>query len=194
MKKINPGAYVEAKKLFSQPIAAQSVINDIINAMGITANYVININNDDKKGFVPMDKYIKLVNQLSETKIKIKELASKKNNENEINPKNCNISIISEEFSEFIKNNELDNNIKIFDDNKNNKINLNNSDDTNKYLEKYIDDLESKIEKIKNFIKLLIKEMNYTNNLNNILYNLMITSGFNDQEAIFIIQEKQNSK
>lgn len=37
-----PGAYTEAKKLFSQPIAAQSIINDSINAIGLTANYVIN--------------------------------------------------------------------------------------------------------------------------------------------------------
>lgn len=36
-----PGAYTEAKKLFSQPIAAQSIISDAINAMGLTANYII---------------------------------------------------------------------------------------------------------------------------------------------------------
>lgn len=36
-----PGAYIEAKKLFSQPIAAQSIISDVINAMGLTANYII---------------------------------------------------------------------------------------------------------------------------------------------------------
>ena len=36
------GVYTEGKKLFSQPIAAQSIINDCINAMGLTANYIIN--------------------------------------------------------------------------------------------------------------------------------------------------------
>ena len=84
-------------------------------------------------------------------------------------------------------------NIKIFEENKNNKINLNNSNDTNKYLEKYIDDLENKIEKIKNLIKILVKEMEYTSKINNILYNLLIVSGYDDQQAISIIQEKQKS-
>ncbi len=37
-----PGVYYEAKKLFSQPIAAQSIISDTLNAMGLTANYIIN--------------------------------------------------------------------------------------------------------------------------------------------------------
>ena len=36
------GMYTEAKKLFSQPIAAQSIISDTMNAMGMTANYIIN--------------------------------------------------------------------------------------------------------------------------------------------------------
>ena len=35
------GMYTEGKKLFSQPIAAQSIISDCINAMGLTANYII---------------------------------------------------------------------------------------------------------------------------------------------------------
>lgn len=34
--------------------------------------------------------------------------------------------------------------------------------------------------------------MEYTNNLNNTLYNLLIVSGYDDQEAVFLIQEKQN--
>ena len=36
------GMYTEAKKLFSQPIAAQSIISDTMNAMAMTANYIIN--------------------------------------------------------------------------------------------------------------------------------------------------------
>ena len=35
------GMYTEAKKLFSQPIAAQSIISDTLNAMGMTANYIM---------------------------------------------------------------------------------------------------------------------------------------------------------
>ena len=37
-----PGMYTETKKLFSQPIAAQSIINDAINGMCLTANYIVN--------------------------------------------------------------------------------------------------------------------------------------------------------
>jgi len=146
-----------------------------------------------------MDKYIKIVNQLNEAKKKINELTSEKNNNKNIflnqEIKNFNISGISEEFSAFIKNDEnMGGSIpRILDENKNNKINMNNSDDTNKYLEKYIDDLENKIENIKNLIQLLIKEMHYTNNIKNTLYNIMIVCGFNDQEAISIIQEKKKS-
>ena len=36
------GMYTEAKKLFSQPIAAQSIINDIFNGIGLTCNYIVN--------------------------------------------------------------------------------------------------------------------------------------------------------
>ena len=161
------------------------------------------INNDpgDKKGYISMEKYIKIVNQLSEAKMKINELM-KKAKENEIKNVNLNIqeinsnnnvSAISEEFSDFIKNDE-NGNMKIFEQNKdkNNNNNNINLDDTNKYLEKYIDDLEGKIGKIKNLLKILIQEMEYTNNLNNTLYNLLIVSGYDDQEAVFLIQEKQN--
>ena len=148
-----------------------------------------NDNSKDKKGYVSMDKYIKIVNQLSESKMKINELVSEKNNKNKI-IKNLNESEVSLEFSNFLKN--VDNE-KMFDENKISKNNLNNSNDTNKYLEKYIDDLENKIEKIKNLIKILIQEMEYTKNINNILYNLMIVSGYDDQQAISIIQEKQKS-
>ena len=174
------------------------IINQLkikINEKEILNNNLINNNslnsddnNKDKKGFVSMDKYIKIVNQLSEAKMKINELASEnKDNKNKnLNQeiKNFNESVISEEFSDFFKNveNGKENN---------NKINLNNSDDNNKYLEKYIDDLENKIEKIKNLIKLLIQEMEYTSNINNILYNLMIISGYDDQQAISLIQEKK---
>ena len=147
-----------------------------------------------------MDKYIKIVNQLSEAKMKINELISDKNKNKKTNLnhnfKNINESGISDDFSDFLKNDDNINNInnlKIFDEKKINKINLNNSDDTNKYLEKYIDDLENKLEKIKNLIKLLIQEMEYTSNINNILYNLMIVSGYDDQQAVSIIQEKQKS-
>ena len=155
------------------------------------------INNDtgDKKGYISMEKYIKIVNQLSEAKMKINELMKKsKENESkhvnlniqEINSNN-NVSAISEEFSDFIKNDE-NGNIKLLEQNKNKNNNNNiNLDDTNKYLEKYIDDLEGKIDKIKNLLK-----MEYTNNLNNTLYNLLIVSGYDDQEAVFLIQEKQN--
>jgi hypothetical protein len=160
------------------------------------------INNDpgDKKGYISMEKYIKIVNQLSEAKMKINELM-KKAKENEIKNVNLNIqeinsnnnvSAISEEFSDFIKNDE-NGNMKLLDQNKNKNNNNNiNLDDTNKYLEKYIDDLEGKIGKIKNLLKILIQEMEYTNNLNNTLYNLLIVSGYDDQEAVFLIQEKQN--
>ena len=165
-------------------------------------NLLNNENNKDEKGFISMDKYIKIVNQLNEAKMKIKELSlDNKNNKNdnlninkvnqEIN--NINFSGISEDFSDFMKNDVNGNNINIINGNKNNRNNLNNSDDTNKYLEKYIDDLENKLENIKNLIKLLIKEMRYTNNIKNTLYNLMIVSGFNDQEAISMIQDKQKS-
>ena len=184
----------------------------IINELEIRINKNEMLNNDcinngssnsdnniskDKKGFVSMDKYIKLFNQLSEAKMKINELISEENKNKHIdlnqNLKNCDESGISDEFSDFLKNDDNINNMKIFDEKKHNKINLNNSDDTNKYLEKYIDDLENKIEKIKNLIKLLIQEMEYTSNINNILYNLMIISGYDDQQAISIIQEKQKS-
>ena len=161
------------------------------------------INNDpgDKKGYISMEKYIKIVNQLSEAKMKINELM-KKAKENEIKNVNLNIqeinsnnnvSAISEEFSDFIKNDE-NGNMKLLEQNKNKNNNNNNInlDDTNKYLEKYIDDLEGKIGKIKNLLKILIQEMEYTNNLNNTLYNLLIVSGYDDQEAVFLIQEKQN--
>ena len=159
------------------------------------------INNDagDKKGYISMEKYIKIVNQLSEAKMKINELMKKsKENESkhvnlniqEINSNN-NVSAISEEFSDFIKNDE-NGNIKLLEQNKNKNNNNINLDDTNKYLEKYIDDLEGKIDKIKNLLKILIQEMEYTNNLNNTLYNLLIVSGYDDQEAVFLIQEKQN--
>ena len=160
------------------------------------------INNDpgDKKGYISMEKYIKIVNQLSEAKVKINELMKKaKENESknvnlniqEINSNN-NVSAISEEFSDFIKNDE-NGNMKLLEQNKNKNNNNNiNLDDTNKYLEKYIDDLEGKIGKIKNLLKILIQEMEYTNNLNNTLYNLLIVSGYDDQEAVFLIQEKQN--
>ena len=160
------------------------------------------INNDpgDKKGYISMEKYIKIVNQLSEAKMKINELM-KKAKENEIKNVNLNIqeinsnnnvSAISEEFSDFIKNDE-NGNMKLLEQNKNKNNNNNiNLDDTNKYLEKYIDDLEGKIGKIKNLLKILIQEMEYTNNLNNTLYNLLIVSGYDDQEAVFLIQEKQN--
>jgi len=161
------------------------------------------INNDpgDKKGYISMEKYIKIVNQLSEAKMKINELM-KKVKENECKNANLNIqdinnnnnvSAISEEFSDFIKNDE-NGNMKLFEQNKNKNNNNNNNinlDDTNKYLEKYIDDLEGKIDKIKNLLKILIQEMEYTNNLNNTLYNLLIVSGYDDQEAVFLIQEKQ---
>ena len=157
-----------------------------------------NIDNDnDKKGFISIDKYIKIVNQLSEAKKKISELTKEKTNINKnsnIQEVNSNISGISKEFSDFIKNDENGNNmnnIKIYESNKNNMINMNNTDSTNKYLEKYIDDLENKINKIKSLIKQLIEEMEYTSNLNNTLYNLLIVSGYDDQEAVFIIQEKQ---
>ena len=143
-----------------------------------------------------MDKYIKIVNQLSEAKMKINQLMSDNNNNNKNNNlnqaiKNFNVSAISEEFSDFIKNEDNGNNIRLLGDN--NKINLNNSDDTNKYLEKYIDDLENKLEKIKNLVKLLIQEIELTNNIKNTLYNLLIVTGYDEQEAIFIIQEKQKS-
>ena len=184
----------------------------IINELEIRINKNEMLNNDcinngssnsdnniskDKKGFVSMDKYIKLFNQLSEAKMKINELISEENKNKHIdlnqNLKNCDESGISDEFRDFLKNDDNINNMKIFDEKKHNKINLNNSDDTNKYLEKYIDDLENKIEKIKNLIKLLIQEMEYTSNINNILYNLMIISGYDDQQAISIIQEKKKS-
>ena len=168
--------------------------NEIIN------NSVLKNNNNDKdkNGFVSMDKYIKIVNQLSEAKIKMNELMNEKNNKNlnintnnNLGIKNFNMSDISEELSDFMKNEDNGNNIRIFGENKNNKINLNNSNDTNKYLEKYIDDLENKLEKIKNLLKILIQEMEYTSNINNTLYNLLIVSGYDDQEAVYIIQEKQ---
>jgi hypothetical protein len=159
------------------------------------------INNDagDKKGYISMEKYIKIVNQLSEAKMKINELMkkAKENESKNINlniqeiHSNNNVSVISEEFSDFIKNDE-NGNIKLLEQNKNKNNNNVNLDDTNKYLEKYIDDLEGKIDKIKNLLKILIQEMEYTNNLNNTLYNLLIVSGYDDQEAVFLIQEKQN--
>ena len=178
---------------------------DIINKISIESEKEKNekiINNalGDKKGYISMEKYIKIVNQLSEAKMKINELMKKakesdtKNinlNIQEINSNN-NVSVISEEFSDFIKNDE-NGNMKLLEQNKNKNSNNNNInlDDTNKYLEKYIDDLEGKIGKIKNLLKILIQEMEYTNNLNNTLYNLLIVSGYDDQEAVFLIQEKQ---
>ena len=152
------------------------------------------IGNNDNKGFVSLDKYIKIVNQLSEAKMKINELMNEKKNIHlNRDIKNFNASTISEELSDFAKTEDNGNNIRSFEDNKNNNINLNNSDDTNKYLEKYIDDLENKLEKIKNLVKLLIQEIELTNNIKNTLYNLLIVTGYDEQEAIFIIQEKQKS-
>ena len=189
----------------------EKIINQLkirINENEIINNHSVNNESDnsdnnfdkDKKGFVSMDKYIKIVNQLSEAKMKINELTADKNINKKINlnqnMKNFNESGISDDFSDFLKNDDNRNNInnmKIFEEKKINKTNFNNSDDTNKYLEKYIDDLENKLENIKNLIKLLIQEMEYTSNINNILYNLMIVSGYDDQHAISIIQEKQKS-
>ena len=200
------------KKLNNIIEEKEKIINELkirINENELIKNNSINnesSNSDDnnifkdKKGFVSMDKYIKIVNQLSEAKMKINELISDKNKNKKTNLnhnfKNINESGISDDFSDFLKNDDNINNmnnIKIFDEKKINKINLNNSDDTNKYLEKYIDDLENKLEKIKNLIKLLIQEMEYTSNINNTLYNLMIVSGYDDQQAVSIIQEKQKS-
>ena len=167
--------------------------NEILKENGLDINSLVNNeeNSKDKKGFVSIDKYIKIVNQLSEAKTKINELISEKNNKNK-EIKNINESGISEEFSNFIKNVDDENNV-LLDENRNSKINLNNSNDTNKYLEKYIDDLENKLEKIKNLIKILIQEMQYTSNINNTLYNIMIVSGYDDQQAISIIHDKQRS-
>ena len=165
-----------------------------INENGLDNNSLVNNeeNSKDKKGFISIDKYIKIVNKLSEANMKINELISEqKNNNKEI--KNINESGISEEFSNFVKYVDDENNIKPLEENRNSKINLNNSNDTNKYLEKYIDDLENKLEKIKNLIKILIQEMQYTSNINNTLYNIMIVSGYDDQQAISIIHDKQRS-
>ena len=168
--------------------------NEILKENGLDINSLVinDENSKDKKGFVSIDKYIKIVNQLSEAKTKINELISEKNNKNK-EMKNINESGISEEFSNFLKNVDAENNLKLLEENRNNKINLNNSNDTNKYLEKYIDDLENKLEKIKNLIKILIQEMQYTSNINNTLYNIMIVSGYDDQQAISIIHDKQRS-
>ena len=168
--------------------------NEILKENGLDINSLVNNqeNSKDKKGFVSIDKYIKIVNQLSEAKKKINELISEKNNKNK-EIKNINESGISEEFSNFVKYVDDENNIKPLEENRNSKINLNNSNDTNKYLEKYIDDLENKLEKIKNLIKILIQEMQYTSNINNTLYNIMIVSGYDDQQAISIIHDKQRS-
>ena len=168
--------------------------NEILKENGLDINSLVinDENSKDKKGFVSIDKYIKIVNQLSEAKTKINELISEKNNKNK-EMKNINESGISEEFSNFLKNVDDENNLKLLEENRNNKINLNNSNDTNKYLEKYIDDLENKLEKIKNLIKILIQEMQYTSNINNTLYNIMIVSGYDDQQAISIIHDKQRS-
>ena len=179
---------IEEKEKIINQLKNKTIENDIISDTSL--------DNKDKKGFVSMDKYIKIVNQLSEAKMKINQLMSDNNNNNKNNNlnqaiKNFNVSAISEEFSDFIKNEDNGNNIRLLGDN--NKINLNNSDDTNKYLEKYIDDLENKLEKIKNLVKKLIQEMEYTSNINTILYNLLIVSGYDDQEAIYIIQEKQKN-
>ena len=168
--------------------------NEILKENGLDINSLVinDENSKDKKGFVSIDKYIKIVNQLSEAKTKINELISEKNNKNK-EMKNINESGISKEFSNFLKNVDDENNLKLLEENRNNKINLNNSNDTNKYLEKYIDDLENKLEKIKNLIKILIQEMQYTSNINNTLYNIMIVSGYDDQQAISIIHDKQRS-
>ena len=197
IKKLNN--IIEEKDKIIKKLKSKSIENE----NEITNNSPLNNNDNDKdkdkKGYVSVDKYIKIVNQLSEAKMKVNELMSEKNNNNlNVNNnnnnlliKNFNISDISEELSDFMKNDDHGNHIRMFGENKNNKINLNNSDDTNKYLEKYIDDLENKLEKIKNLLKILIQEMEYTNNINNTLYNLLIVSGYDDQEAIYIIQEKQ---
>ena len=41
------GAVSETKKLFSQPIAAQSIISDCFNAMGQIGDYIINGDEED---------------------------------------------------------------------------------------------------------------------------------------------------
>ena len=189
------------EKLMENKIDEYEIMNNNISNESEKTKNNKKINNDqlDKKGYISMEKYIKIVNQLSEAKMKINELMKKtKENESkninlniqEINSNN-NVSAISEEFSDFIKNDE-NGNMKLLEQNKNKNNNNINLDDTNKYLEKYIDDLEGKIDKIKNLLKILIQEMEYTNNLNNTLYNLLIVSGYDDQEAVFLIQEKQN--
>jgi len=189
------------EKLMENKIDEYEIMNNNISNESEKTKNNKKINNDqlDKKGYISMEKYIKIVNQLSEAKMKINDLMKKtKENENkninlniqEINSNN-NVSAISEEFSDFIKNDE-NGNMKLLEQNKNKNNNNINLDDTNKYLEKYIDDLEGKIDKIKNLLKILIQEMEYTNNLNNTLYNLLIVSGYDDQEAVFLIQEKQN--
>ena len=189
------------EKLMENKIDEYDIMNNNISNESEKTKNNKKINNDqlDKKGYISMEKYIKIVNQLSEAKMKINELMKKtKENESkninlniqEINSNN-NVSAISEEFSDFIKNDE-NGNMKLLEQNKNKNNNNINLDDTNKYLEKYIDDLEGKIDKIKNLLKILIQEMEYTNNLNNTLYNLLIVSGYDDQEAVFLIQEKQN--
>jgi len=189
------------EKLMENKIDEYEIMNNNLSNESEKTKNNKKINNDqlDKKGYISMEKYIKIVNQLSEAKMKINELMKKtKENESkninlniqEINSNN-NVSAISEEFSDFIKNDE-NGNMKLLEQNKNKNNNNINLDDTNKYLEKYIDDLEGKIDKIKNLLKILIQEMEYTNNLNNTLYNLLIVSGYDDQEAVFLIQEKQN--
>lgn len=189
------------EKLMENKIDEYDIMNNNLSNESEKTKNNKKINNDqlDKKGYISMEKYIKIVNQLSEAKMKINELMKKtKENESkninlniqEINSNN-NVSAISEEFSDFIKNDE-NGNMKLLEQNKNKNNNNINLDDTNKYLEKYIDDLEGKIDKIKNLLKILIQEMEYTNNLNNTLYNLLIVSGYDDQEAVFLIQEKQN--
>lgn len=189
------------EKLMENKIDEYDIMNNNLSNESEKTKNNKKINNDqlDKKGYISVEKYIKIVNQLSEAKMKINELMKKtKENESkninlniqEINSNN-NVSAISEEFSDFIKNDE-NGNMKLLEQNKNKNNNNINLDDTNKYLEKYIDDLEGKIDKIKNLLKILIQEMEYTNNLNNTLYNLLIVSGYDDQEAVFLIQEKQN--
>ena len=189
------------EKLMENKIDEYEIMNNNLSNESEKTKNNKKINNDqlDKKGYISVEKYIKIVNQLSEAKMKINELMKKtKENESkninlniqEINSNN-NVSAISEEFSDFIKNDE-NGNMKLLEQNKNKNNNNINLDDTNKYLEKYIDDLEGKIDKIKNLLKILIQEMEYTNNLNNTLYNLLIVSGYDDQEAVFLIQEKQN--
>ena len=57
--------------------------NKMINMNEINNNYSFKSNAEDnkgKKGFISIDKYIKIVNQLNEAKMKINELISEKNN------------------------------------------------------------------------------------------------------------------